>query len=537
MHPDRLLAVVAVVVFTCVLPLAAQPPFDLVVSGGSLVDGTGQPARTVDVGIRSGRIAEIGDLTDQARTRTIDATGLVVAPGFIDLHTHADGSAAQHPEAKNFLRMGVTTIITGNCGSSVTDLANHFAKVKKLGISLNYGSLIGHGTVRRKAMGTADRAPTKAELVRMQGFVDQAMRAGAQGMSTGLIYVPGTYAKTDELIALSRVVARHGGIYASHMRDEGRRVLNSIDEALRIGRESKVRLHLSHLKASGKNNWGRGQDIVKRIADARAQGVKVTGDQYAYTASSTSIDVLFPSKELAVTRGKFALKLKNDSAFRARMHQELLKKMDRVGFGDLHYCQIAYAPSHAKLSGKSLKEAAKILLGKDDREAQATVTIDLFIASKGRRISMVYHKMTEPDVETIMRAPFVAVACDAGIRVRGAAKPHPRGAGNNSRVLARYVREREVISMSLAVRKMSGLPAEAFGLEDRGVVKTGAWADLVLFDPKTVQDRATYDAPYEAPAGMPWVIVNGIVVVENGKHNGKRPGQVLRRRSTLVGGR
>jgi len=511
-----------------------QERLSLLFRGGMVVDGTGSPPRQADVGIRGGRIVAIGQLTGVDASRIIDARGHVIAPGFIDAHAHADASATRHGKAENFLRMGVTTIVTGNCGSSASNLEAHFTQVAKAGISLNYGSLIGHGTVRRTVMGTAKRLPTAAELDRMKAAIDQAMRAGAQGMSTGLIYVPGTYAATEELVALSRIVARHGGVYASHMRNEEDQVIASIEEAILIGRNAGCRVHLSHLKASGRNNWGRGKHIVTRLEKARAEGLRVTGDQYAYTASSTSIDVLFPAEELQVTRGKFGLKLKQDSAFRARMEQELLKTMDRMGFGDLSYCRIAAAPNNTNLSGMTLDQVAQQRLGKKDRESQARITVDLYIESKGRRISMVYHKMDEGDVETIMRAPFVGVACDAGIRVRGTARPHPRGAGNNARVLSRYVRERKVIPLELAIRKMTGLPAEVFELKDRGVIRIGSWADLTVFHPDQIADKATYDAPYEAPTGIPWVVVNGVLVVDAHRHLGTRPGQVLRRRSTLA---
>jgi len=510
----------------------AQERFDLVIRGGSLVDGTGAPPRRADLGIRGGRIAAIGDLATAEGGTEIPAGGFVVAPGFIDVHAHADGQALTRRDALNFLHMGVTTIITGNCGGSVKDLVTHFAKLEQGGVGVNYGSLVGHGTVRQTVMGSADRAPTAEELKRMKGLVRRAMTAGAFGLSTGLIYVPGTYAKTPEIAALAKVAAEFRGLYVSHMRDEADDVLDAIDEALRIGAASGAAVHLSHLKASGKNNWGRGREIIKRLEEARAAGVRVTGDQYAYTASSTSLDVLFPAKELQITRGRFAKKLKDDADFRVRMHAALLRTMDSTGFGDFAYCQIAYAPNNPDLSGLNIKQAAQRRLNKSDRDAQAATAIELFVEAKGRRVSMVYHKMSEPDVEAIMSAPFVAVACDAGIRKRGPARPHPRGAGNNPRVLARYVRERKTLTLPLAIHKMTALPAGVFGIEDRGVIREGAWADVVVLDPKVIQDRATYEAPYEKPRGLPFVIVNGRVAIANGEFAGVRHGRVLRGRRT-----
>jgi N-acyl-D-amino-acid deacylase len=508
---------------------ASPTRFDLLIRGARVLNGANRPPVLSDVGIRDGRIAAIGELSAARARRVIEAKGLLVAPGFIDVHTHADKAALAHPEAANFLRMGVTTIITGNCGGSVLDLRKHFAAVEKNGISVNYASLIGHGTVRRKVMGREDRAPTEEELGRMKALVKKAMEAGAVGLSTGLIYVPGTFAGTDELVELCRVVAAHGGIYATHMRNESTGILASIDEAVCIGHRSGCAVQISHLKACGKPAWGLAPKIVARLRKARAGGVKVTADQYAYTATSTSLDVLFPASARAVGRKRFGRKLRDDPAFRDRMRAALFKTMQRSGTEDLAYCQIARAPGNSKLNGLTLKEAAKVEWDRDGAEDQARLAIKLMIDADGKRVGMVYHKMCEDDVETIMRAPEVCVASDSGIRnPRSAARPHPRGTGNNARVLGLYVRERKVLDLSLAVYKMTSLPARIFGLNDRGVVRKGAFADLTIFDPKTVRDRATYKEPLQDPDGIPFVIVNGVVVIDRGKHTGKRPGRVLR---------
>lgn len=502
-------------------------PFDVLIRGGSVVDGTRTPARQCDVAIRGDRIVAVGEIAaDATAALEIDAAGMVVAPGFIDAHTHAE-SIERQPDAWNFVGMGVTTLISGNCGSSRLDLGTAFDRLENGGgIGPNYASLIGHGTVRREVLGIENRAPTDAELERMCELVRAAMADGAVGLSTGLIYVPGTYAETEELIALARVVAEFGGVYASHMRNEGDRVLASIDEALRIGREAGVAVHLSHLKASGKPNWGRSVDIVARLTAAREAGVRVTGDQYAYAASSTSLDVLFPSAALSIGRKEFGAKLRDDEPFRARMHEALLATMERSGFGDFSYCQIASAPGHRDLSGKTLAEAAS---GDGGRDAQARLAIDLMIAAAGKRISMVYHKMSEDDVETLMRVPFIAVASDGGIRNRAAAsKPHPRSVGNNPRVLARYVREQKTLSLELAIHKMTQLPATVFGLRGRGVLAEGAFADVVVFDPDAVQDGATFDDPLEPPRGIDWVLVNGRVAHRKGEQTEVRAGAVLR---------
>lgn len=526
-------------VFACLLAclaatVPAQAPFDVILRGGLVADGSGGEPTPADVAIRDGRIAQVGTVdADAAARRSIDATGMVIAPGFLDVHAHADEDAAKKPEAENFVRMGVTTIITGNCGSSVPVLDVHFARLESQGISLNYGTLIGHGTIRTGVMRTAARAPTEGELERMRERVAIAMREGAFGMSTGLIYVPGTYAETEELISLSKVVADHGGVYASHMRREDDQVLASIAEAIRIGREAGCRIHLSHLKASGKSVWGYGDRIVDALEAARAAGVQVTGDQYLYTASSTGLEVLFPSRELSTGRTEFGKRLAEDPKFAAAMADAVLASAEHAGFHDLAYAQIANAPGHPELAGLRLSEVAKRLLGREDARAQAEAACRLMIDAKGTRVGMVYHKMCEPDVERILRAPYVAIASDAGIRSRdGADRPHPRGSGNNARLLGHYVRERGVVSLGLAVRKMTSLPAEVFGLADRGRLAVGMAADVVVFDPARVRDTATYDDPRADPEGIPYVLVNGVLVIDAGTHTHARPGMVLRHRPT-----
>jgi N-acyl-D-amino-acid deacylase len=383
--------------------------------------------------------------------------------------------------------------------------------------------------VRSAVLGTANRAPTTEELDAMRALVRRAMEAGAVGMSTGLIYVPGTYAKTDELVALCEVVAEFGGVYASHMRNEAGQVLTAIDEALEIGRRAGVHVQLSHLKASGKPHWGRSAEIVEKLRAARAAGQRVTGDQYAYTASSTGLEVLFPSEALSVGRKEFARLLAEDATLRAEMDRALRRHAEESGFGDFAYAQIANAPEHEELSGARIDAAAEQVLGRRDLDAQIELIARLMIDAGGSRVQMVYHKMCEDDVERIMREPWVAVASDSGIRMHEtASKPHPRGAGNNPRVLGHYVRERGVVPLALAIHKMTALPAGVFGLEDRGAIRTGAFADLVLFDPERVIDGATYEDPLAPPRGIACVIVNGEVVAQDGEHTGARPGMVLR---------
>lgn len=523
--------------------LAAQDPaelprFDLVLRGGTLVDGAARTVERGDVGIRDGRIAAIGELEFAPGSPVLDLRGLHVAPGFVDVHGHVDASIVRSPHCSNFLRMGVTTLITGNCGGSMRDLAAHYTRLEKGGIGVNYGSLIGHATVRRAVMGTQNRAPSADELASMEQLVDAAMRAGAFGMSTGLIYVPGTYAKVDELAALAAVAGRHGGLYVSHMRNENDRMTEAIAEAIEIGERGGCPVHISHIKCSGKKNHGRSEEMLALLQAARARGVRVSADQYAYDASSTGIDVLFPSRELEIGRGRFGELLREDPEFRARMKQALLDQMDDVGFGDFRYARIASAKGNTDLNGLLLPEAAERRKGDGGREAQAELAMDLFAAAAPARVTMVYHTMSEVDVDRYMAQDWIAVASDSGIRGDDpTSRPHPRGSGNNPRVIARFVRERGVLDLPTAVHKMSSLPAALFGIEDRGVLRAGAFADLVVFDAEQIEDRATFTDPTASPAGITHVFVNGRLAVHDGRLTGVRAGAVLRHRSGAEAGR
>jgi N-acyl-D-amino-acid deacylase len=514
--------------------LAAQSApateFDLVLRGGTVVDGSGRAGESADVAIRAGRIAAVGKIAAAPGTPSLHVGGLVVAPGFIDVHVHVDADIVRSPLCANFLRMGVTTIITGNCGGSVEDLAAHFARLEQGGVGVNYGSLVGHGTVRRAVMGTANRAPTADELARMTALVDAGMRAGAFGVSTGLIYVPGVYAATDELVDLAKAIAPYQGIYASHIRSENDAVLDAVAEAIAIGERAGVAVEISHVKCTGRPNHGRAEQVLAAVQAARARGLKVHVDQYAYDASSTGLDVLFPADQLDVGREGFAAKLAADAAFRRSIHAALLAKMDQIGFGDFRHARIASAKGNADLNGLLLPEAARKRLGRDDRDAQAEMAIELLVAAAPARVSMIYHSMSEADVRRYLREDWIAVASDAGIRAEaGADRPHPRGSGNNPRVLGKYVRDEGVLDLPTAVKKMTSVPASAFGLADRGTIRVGAFADLVVFDPATVADTATWTEPLGHPVGIRAVLVNGAVAVADNQPTGVRAGRVLRR--------
>jgi N-acyl-D-amino-acid deacylase len=511
----------------CAWALAASfalaQPYDLVIRNGRVADGTGNPARFADVAVTNGRIAAVGRVTGEAK-RLVDATGLVVAPGFIDLHTHAD-EIAEQPLAENFVRMGVTTVVAGNCGGSTLDVAGELRAVEVRGAAVNFATLVGHNTVRERAMGGSfDRLPTAGELARMQELVAKAMREGAVGLSTGLIYLPGTFAKTEEIIELARVAGEHGGLYATHMRNESTRIIEALDEATRISREGGLPLHVSHLKLGGERAWGQASNVLAYLERARAGGLEVTWDQYAYTASSTGIRQLIPDEASDGGREKFLQRL-DDPAEKAKLVAEMKRRIRERGREDYGYAVIASYRHDPSLNGLSIVQAAEKLRGTNSLDAQIETILEI---QRRGGASGVFHGMNEADLQTFLRHPFTAVACDSGLREFGQGVPHPRGYGNNARILARYVRELQVLRLEDALRRMTSLPAADFGFKDRGQIRPGAWADLVVFDPAKVQDNATYSDPHHYATGFGWVFVNGVAVVENDQHTGAKPGVPLR---------
>jgi N-acyl-D-amino-acid deacylase len=467
----------------------------------------------------------VGRITNSAK-RELDARGLIVAPGFIDLHTHAD-EVADHPLAENFLRMGVTTVVVGNCGSSTFNVKKFFREIEDKRVSPNVATLIGHNSVREEAMGGSfDREPTEKELNRMREWVGRSMEDGAHGLSTGLIYLPGTFSKTEEIVELAKVAARHGGLYATHMRHENARIFDALNETMRVGRAARVPVHVSHVKLGGESAWGQAAKVLAFLEDARRSGLDVTWDQYAYTASSTTLGQLIPDSAREGGRKDFAARIA-DPEKKAAIIAEMKATLAKRGATNYAYAVIASYKHDPKLNGKNIVEAAKILRGADSLDDQIETILDIQLNGGG---SGVFHGMCEPDLQTFMRHPFTAVACDSGLREFGKDVPHPRGYGNNARVLGRYVRELGVLRLEDAIRKMTSLPANDFHFEGRGLLKPGNWADIVVFNPATVKDNATYDDPHHYATGFAYVLVNGEVVVENDKHIGERPGLALRRR-------
>jgi N-acyl-D-amino-acid deacylase len=505
------------------LPATAEE-YDLVVRHARLVDGTGRSAEPGDLAVRDGHIAALGRFTGNGRIE-IDAEGRVLAPGFIDVHTHSE-DIAELPTAENFLRMGVTTIVTGNCGTSRLDVAGFFAELSKAKVAVNVATLIGHNTVRFQVMGGSfARPPTEAELAEMQRLVDHALQEGALGLSTGLIYLPGTFARTEELVELARTVAARDGIYTSHMRYENYRIREALDELVRIAREAGVRAHVSHLKLGGPAAWGQAGDILAYLDRARAEGLPISEDQYVYTASSTSLGsrILSEAREGGLERYRERLA---DPAWKARIVDDMKQTLQKNQQPDFSFAVIANFKPDPRLNGRTVPEAAQLLRGAAALDDQIEVILDL--EARGGA-SAVFHGMNETDLQKFLRHPLTMIASDSGPRKFGDGVPHPRGYGNNARVLGRYVRDLRLLGIEDAVRRMTSLPAQTFHLAQRGELKPGYIADLVIFDPATVGDPSAYGDPHHYATGFSDVIVNGVPVIRAGVLTGERPGQSVRR--------
>jgi N-acyl-D-amino-acid deacylase len=498
--------------------------YDVAIVGGRVVDGSGQPPRRADIGIRSGKIATIGKILRTDAREVVEAAGLVVAPGFVDVHTHAD-DLIERPLAENFVRMGVTTVIAGNCGSSALDIGEALAEVDRSGVTVNFATLIGHNTVRQAAMGTANRLPTIREVAKMRSLVWRGMADGAVGFSTGLQYVPGTYAKVPEIMDLAHIAGTTGGVYATHMRNEGTALEAAIEESIRIGFTTGARVQISHLKVDSPSRWGAREKALAMIDAARARGQQVMADQYAYTAASSTLGIRFPAWALEGGQPAIAARL-NDVAQWGKIKEEMRVLLAERGLSDLSFAVVASYRADSALNGLTMKQVAAKLKASDSADAQLEAAREMMLAGGA---SMVYHFMSDRDVERIMKHPFVAFASDSDVLEPGRGIPHPRGYGNNARVLGEYVRNRGVIRLEEAVRKMTSLPAGYFRLDGRGLLKEGYAADVVVFDAATVRDAATFEQPHAYAEGIPYVLVNGVVVVRKGEHTRARPGKALTR--------
>ncbi|MEP7149518.1 MAG: D-aminoacylase [Acidobacteriota bacterium] len=506
-----------------VLTFTAPEQFDLVIINARIIDGTGNPWFRGDIGIKDGRIVKVGRIERSAAKQTIDAHDRIVAPGFIDVHTHVE-DIFTNPRAENFVRMGVTSLITGNCGGSETDIGEFLSRFKETPLAVNLATLIAHGSVRAKVMGLDDRAPTPEEQQSMNAIVEQAMKDGAVGLSTGLIYVPGTFAKTEEVVELAKAASKYGGTYASHIRDEGNDVAAAITEAINIGEQAKMPVEISHFKISAKALWGESAMTIGLVKAARERGLTVTVDQYAYTASSTSLDVRLPNWAVAGGRVE-GRKRVADPETRKRIVTEMKGDLKKKHFKDYSFAYVASYRPNPEFNGKNIAEITQTVRGKKNVDAQIDQILEMY--DKGGA-AMVYRVMDENDVQNIMRQPFTMIASDSSVREFGAGVPHPRGYGNNARVLGRYVRELKVITLEDAIRKMTSLPAQTFNLRDRGQIREGFAADIVIFDETKIADRATFEQPHQYAEGFSTVIVNGKIVFDGTKLTGEMPGQALK---------
>ena len=512
------------VTFTVSAPAPAQT-YDLLVRGGRVVDGSGSPWYRADVGIVGDTIVAIGRPLDGSARRVLDAGGRIVSPGFIDIHTHANRGLFDVPTADNYVRQGVTTVFAGQDGGSPVPLRPFLEKVASTPLSLNFGSFIGQGGVRRAVLGNVDRAATAEEINRMQELVRQGMRDGAFGMSTGLFYVPGAFASTEELVALARAAGEMGGIHISHMRDEASKILESVEETVRIGEEGGLPTQVTHHKVIGPAYWGGSIDTLRLVNEARARGVDVTLDQYPYTASATGIQAaLWPKWAQAGDREAVLARLR-DPATRARIRTESTRIIrDERGGGDASRVQISACDWDPSLAGETLAEITRSR-GLEPSLENAANTVIWIVEQGGCR--GIFHAIGEEDLVRILRHPATMIASDGGIPIFGQAVPHPRSYGTFARILGRYVRELEVLPLEQAVHKMSVLPAQRVGLLDRGLLRPGMKADLAIFDPATVRDTATYETPHSYAVGFSHVIVNGEVVFGEAAMTKARPGKVL----------
>jgi len=533
---------------------AQTSPFDIVITNGHIIDGTGSPWYSSDVGIRDGKVMAIGNLTTAPRKRTIDAAGKVVAPGFIDMLGQSELTILVDPRLPSKIFQGITSEITGE-GSSAAPLNDvilqadrssyeyfkttpdwrtfrqYFARLEKQGMGINLATYVGATQVRRMVLGDDNRQPTSEQLDQMTSLVRDAMKDGAVGVSTSLEYAPAPYAKTEELIALATEAGKSGGIYATHMRDESNSVLEAIDEALRIGREGHIPVEIWHIKVAGKSNWGRMPEVVAKINAARAAGVDVTADTYAYTAWFNDFSAFIPPWAHDGGTAKLVERLK-DPATRERIRKDMQtpakdwdNEWQEIPGPDAIMIGSVENPKLTPLLGKRISEIAK-LWNKDPMDT----IFDFLIEDPKSEVAV--FGMSQPDVTLALQQPWVSIDNDSeGTSpegILGQAHPHPRAYGTFPRILGKYVREEKLLTLEDAIRKFSALPAQRMRLTDRGVLKAGMWADVVVFDPTTVRDRATFDNPNQLSEGMEYVLVNGVPVIDQGKMTGALPGKVLR---------
>lgn len=494
-------------------PSASAQELDLIIRGGSLIDGSGSPAKKADIGIQGDRIAFVGSSAGKKAKRVIDATGLVVTPGFIDPHTHTAGDLSNPKTSRNdpYLMQGVTTVVTGNDGESPTDIGAALAKWQKQGIGTNAALFIGQGTVRREVMGMSDAKPTAEQMKRMEALVDTAMQQGAIGLSTGLYYAPGSYSSTEEVVDLARVAGRHGGIYDTHMRDESSYtigLLGSVRETIRIGREAHIPVMISHIKALGVDVWGKSADVIAMVDKARKEGVNVTASQYPYTASGTSVTASLVPRWVEANGA--LLKNLNDPSLHGRIAKEMTENLRRRGGADT---LLMTSSKDKSIVGKNLAQIAK-----ERKESPIDAAIQIIKAGGSDVASF---NMKESDIDAFMRQPWVMTCSDGS-------PGHPRKYGTFPRKIHLYVYQRHIIPLEFAIRSSTSLPAKTLGLKDRGLLKPGYFADVLVYNPKTFNERATYQSPRILSTGVEYLTVNGKLAIDNGALTTVMAGRALK---------
>ncbi len=502
----------------------AQDSFDVIIKNGRIIDGSGNPWYMADIGIQGDRIRKIGDLADATAAQEIDATGLSVTPGFIDPHTHAMRGIFDVPTADSALMQGVTTLTEGNDGSSPYPVDEHYARISTTRISPNWAVFVGQGTIRSLVIGPEDRAATPQELQRMKTMVAEAMEQGALGISTGLFYVPGSFTPTEEIVELSRVAAYYGGIYISHMREEASQLLDSVQETIDIGEQAGIPVQMTHHKVIGVENWGKSEESLRLVDQARSRGIDITIDQYPYTASQTGITALIPQWAQEGGRERMISRIDSPET-RQNVKDAVVEKIlyDRGG-GHPRNVFISRNSWDPAMEGKNLAELAIERGFEPSPENAAEVVFDII---KGGGATAVYHAIGPQDVDRIMQHPATAIGSDGPLGVFGVGAPHPRQYGTFARVLGHYVRERGVITLEEAVRKMTSLTAQRLSIRDRGLLAEGYYADIAVFNADEIADRATFEDPHQYAVGMKFVLVNGELVVADGAHTGNRPGRIL----------
>jgi N-acyl-D-amino-acid deacylase len=505
--------------------------FDLIVYNGKIFDGERMLTRGLCVGIRGGKIAKIGFLYPAHAKQWLNAHGQVVAPGFIDVHTHVERNIPKNRpfRAPNFVRQGVTTLITGNCGTSSVDVEGLLDGLSKSGSQVNVATLVGHNSVREAVMGRAAEAATPEAIEKMRKLVDRNMAAGALGFSSGLAYSPGCFATRDEVVKLAQVAGRYSGLYVTHMRDEAIEGPQALEEAIQIARLAHVPLHISHFKIAAERQWGGAANRLQRLDRERKAGLPITLDVYGYRASSSSLEILLPKDLRGDNVGWRALE---DTGRRALIGNQILARLRETGFPDFSYAKVAVFSPNREVEGKDIRELAASL-GYGERSQsnvglKSQVDAILYLLSRGGA-QMVYTDMKEDDVETILKDSHTSFGTDSAVRGGGAFFVHPRGVGNFPRILGHYVRELHVLTLEEALRKMTSLAAQTFHLGRRGRIRPGYAADLVVFDPGQIVDNATYEAPLNPPSGISFVLVNGVLAVDHGKTTDRNAGRPIRR--------